>query len=36
MAIIKISDLKETIKLIKEVLEKLDIIYHVIVDKDKE
>lgn len=33
MAIIKFSDLKEAIKLIKEVLEKLDIIYHVIVDE---
>ena len=34
MALIKIKDLREVIKMIKTVLEKLDEIYHVLKEKE--
>lgn len=35
MALIKVKDLQEALKLIKQVLEMLDKIYHVVVEKEK-
>ena len=34
MAIIKVKDLREAIELIKNVLEKLDEIYHILMTKE--
>ena len=34
MALIKVKDLRETIELIKTVLEKLDQIYHILKEKE--
>ena len=34
MALIKVKDLRETIQLIKTVLEKLDQIYHILKEKE--
>ena len=34
MALIKIKDLREAIKMIKSVLEKLDVIYHILKEKE--
>ena len=34
MALIKIKDLREAIQLIKTVLEKLDQIYHILMEKE--
>lgn len=34
MALIKIKDMKEAIQLIKKVLEKLDEIYHILMEKE--
>ena len=34
MALIKVKDLREAIKLIKNVLEKLDQIYHILTEKE--
>lgn len=34
MALIKVKDLREAIQLIKIVLEKLDMIYHVLKEKE--
>lgn len=34
MALIKISDMREAIQLIKTVLEKLDQIYHILKEKE--
>ena len=34
MAIIKVKDLREAVQLIKNVLEKLDEIYHILKDKE--
>lgn len=34
MAIIKVKDLREAIQLIKTVLEKLDQIYHILMEKE--
>ena len=34
MALIKVKDLREAIQLIKTVLEKLDQIYHILMEKE--
>lgn len=34
MALIKVKDLREAIALIKNVLEKLDMIYHILKEKE--
>lgn len=34
MALIKVKDLKEAVELIKNVLEKLDMIYHILKEKE--
>ncbi len=34
MALIKVKDLREAIELIKKVLEKLDTIYHLLINSD--
>lgn len=34
MALIKVKDLREAIQLIKTVLEKLDMIYHILKEKE--
>lgn len=34
MALIKVKDLREAIELIKKVLEKLDTIYHMLINSD--
>lgn len=34
MALIKVKDLREAIQLIKNVLEKLDQIYHILTEKE--
>ena len=34
MALIKVKDLREAIQLIKTVLEKLDQIYHILIEKE--
>lgn len=35
MALIKVKDLQEALKLIKQVLEMLDKIYHAVTEKEK-
>lgn len=35
MALIKVKDLQEALKLIKQVLEMLDKIYHAVIEKEK-
>lgn len=35
MALIKVKDLQEAVKLIKQVLEMLDKIYHAVVEEEK-
>lgn len=34
MALIKVKDLREAIQMIKKVLEKLDEIYHILIEKE--
>ena len=34
MALIKVKDLREAIQMIKKVLEKLDVIYHILKEKE--
>ena len=34
MALIKVKDLREAIQLIKAMLEKLDVIYHILKEKE--
>ena len=34
MALIKVKDLREAVELIKNVLEKLDMIYHILKEKE--
>lgn len=35
MALIKVKDLQEALRLIKQVLEKLDKIYHAVIEEDE-